>query len=82
MSAQRFGSRKGTIRAALHSGRGADLLGAVGGLSPLVATWPVERTADQLAPAYMVMAAAAVSFLSVLTFRAGSAKLEAVPASA
>ena len=59
-------------------------LGIVGGLSPLVATWLVERTADQLAPAYMVMVAAAVSFLSVLTFRAGSARLEAAtsPASA
>jgi MHS family proline/betaine transporter-like MFS transporter len=57
-------------------------LGIVGGLSPLVATWLVERTADQLAPAYMVMAAAVISFLSVLAFRAGSAKLEAAPASA
>ena len=38
-------------------------LGIVGGLSPLVATWLVERTADQLAPAYMVMAAAVISFL-------------------
>jgi MHS family proline/betaine transporter-like MFS transporter len=56
-------------------------LGVVGGLSPLVATWLVERTADQLAPAYMVMAAAAVSFLSVLSFRA-NAPLEAAPASA
>jgi hypothetical protein len=54
--------------------RGADLLGAVGGLSPLVATWLVERTADQLAPAYLVMAAVAISFLSVLTFRAGCAR--------
>jgi MHS family proline/betaine transporter-like MFS transporter len=59
-------------------------LGVVGGLSPLVATWLVDRIADQLAPAYMIMVAAAVSFLSALSFRAGSARLEAVasPASA
>ncbi len=59
-------------------------LGVVGGLSPLVATWLVDRTADQLAPAYMIMVAAAISFLSVLSFRTGSARLEAVasPASA
>jgi MHS family proline/betaine transporter-like MFS transporter len=47
-------------------------LGIVGGLSPLVATWLVERTADQLAPAFMIMVAAAVSFLAVLSFREGS----------
>jgi MHS family proline/betaine transporter-like MFS transporter len=57
-------------------------LGVVGGLSPLVATWLVERTADHLAPAYMIMAAAAISFLSVLTFRAGSARLEAATSAA
>jgi MHS family proline/betaine transporter-like MFS transporter len=56
-------------------------LGMIGGLSPVVATWLVDRIADQLAPAYLIMAAAAVSFLSVLTFRAGSARLEAAPAS-
>jgi MHS family proline/betaine transporter-like MFS transporter len=57
-------------------------LGVVGGLSPLVATWLVERTADHLAPAYMIMAAAAVSFLSVLTFRAGGAQEEAATSAA
>jgi MHS family proline/betaine transporter-like MFS transporter len=59
-------------------------LGLVGGVSPLVATWLVERTADQLAPAFMVMAAAAISFVSILNFREGrGAPLEAVaPASA
>jgi MHS family proline/betaine transporter-like MFS transporter len=60
-------------------------LGVVGGLSPLVATWLVERTHDQLAPAYMIMVAAAVSFLSILSFRERSgAPLDAVgsPASA
>ena len=54
-------------------------LGVVGGLSPLVATWLVARTADQMAPAFMIMVAAAVSFLAVLSFREGSrAPLEAV----
>jgi len=44
-------------------------LGVIGGLSPLVATWLVQRTDDQLAPAFMIMAAAAISFLSVLGLR-------------
>src|SRR6185503_15867700 len=46
-------------------------LGVIGGLSPLVATWLVKRTADQLAPAFMIMAASAISFLAVLSFREG-----------
>ena len=44
-------------------------LGVVGGLSPLVATWLVARTANDYSPAFMIMAAAAVSFLAVLTFK-------------
>jgi MFS transporter, MHS family, proline/betaine transporter len=39
-------------------------LAMFGGLSPLVATWLVGRTADELAPAYLIMGAAAVSFLA------------------
>ncbi len=39
-------------------------LGVVGGLTPLVATWLVGRTADELAPAYLIMGAAAVSFFA------------------
>jgi MHS family proline/betaine transporter-like MFS transporter len=39
-------------------------LAVFGGLSPLVATWLVGRTADELAPAYLIMVAAAVSFLA------------------
>ena len=35
-------------------------LGVVGGLTPLVATWLVARTADELAPAYLIMVAAAI----------------------
>src|SRR5262249_44453134 len=41
-------------------------MGLVGGLSPLAATWLVAETRQELSPAYLVMAAAAVTFLSVL----------------
>jgi MHS family proline/betaine transporter-like MFS transporter len=44
-------------------------LGVIGGLSPLVATWLVERTANDYSPGFMIMAAAAVSFLTLLTFK-------------
>jgi MHS family proline/betaine transporter-like MFS transporter len=44
-------------------------LGVVGGLSPLVATWLVARTANDYSPAFMIMAAAAVSFLALLSFK-------------
>ena len=60
-------------------------LGVVGGLSPLVATWLVERTGDDLSPAFMIMAAAAISFLAVLGFRERSRvplEADAAPASA
>ena len=44
-------------------------LGVIGGLSPLVATWLVERTANDYGPAFMIMVAAAVSFVAVLSFK-------------
>jgi len=44
-------------------------LGIFGGLTPLVATWLVHRTENEISPAFMVMGAAAVSFLALLTFR-------------
>ena len=44
-------------------------LGVVGGLSPLVATWLVHRTGDNLAPAFMIMGAAAISFISTLFYK-------------
>jgi MHS family proline/betaine transporter-like MFS transporter len=44
-------------------------LGVIGGLTPLVATWLVARTEDELAPAYLIMAAAAVSFFATLSFK-------------
>ncbi|MBL8800055.1 MAG: MFS transporter [Planctomycetia bacterium] len=41
-------------------------VGLLGGLSPLVATWLIERTQDDLSPAYYVMAAALISLLATL----------------
>jgi MFS transporter, MHS family, proline/betaine transporter len=43
--------------------------GLFGGLSPLAATWLVQRTGDEIAPAFLIMAAAAVTFATVLWFR-------------
>ncbi|MFO1085992.1 MAG: MFS transporter [Reyranellaceae bacterium] len=44
-------------------------LGLVGGLSPLVATWLVERTGNDYSPGFMIMAAAFVSFMALLTYQ-------------
>ena len=44
-------------------------LGVIGGLTPLVATWLVNRTGEEIAPAFMIMAAAAVTFMTLLWFR-------------
>jgi MHS family proline/betaine transporter-like MFS transporter len=44
-------------------------LGTIGGLSPLTATWLVHRTTNDYAPAYMIMAAAAITFLVLLLNR-------------
>lgn len=41
-------------------------VGVLGGISPLVATWLIQRTHDELAPAYYVMAAALVSLVIVV----------------
>ena len=43
--------------------------GVIGGLAPLVATWLVERTSTDLSPAYLIVAAAAISLAAALTFR-------------
>ena len=51
--------------------------GIVGGLTPLVATWLVHRTADDLSPAFMIMGAAVISFASVLTFKEAPRRLAA-----
>ncbi len=44
-------------------------LGVIGGVTPLVATWLVERTENEIAPAFLIMAAAVVTFATVLQFR-------------
>jgi MHS family proline/betaine transporter-like MFS transporter len=48
-------------------------LGIIGGLTPMAATWLVARTADDLSPAWMLIAAALVSTVALLvlpeTFR-------------
>jgi MFS transporter, MHS family, proline/betaine transporter len=44
-------------------------LGVIGGLTPLMAAWLVGRTADELAPAYLIMIAAAVSFFGAWRFK-------------
>jgi len=44
-------------------------MGVAGGLAPLAASWLVARTDSNLSPAFLVMGAAAVSFLAVLRFR-------------
>jgi MFS transporter, MHS family, proline/betaine transporter len=44
-------------------------LGVFGGLAPFAAAWLVERTGDEITPALLIMAAAAVSFLAILRLR-------------
>ena len=44
-------------------------LGVIGGLTPLVATWLVERTGDEIAPAFLIMASAAVTAVTLMRFR-------------
>jgi MHS family proline/betaine transporter-like MFS transporter len=44
-------------------------LGIIGGLTPLAATWLVERTGNDIAPAFLIMAAATVTFMTLLGFR-------------
>jgi MFS transporter, MHS family, proline/betaine transporter len=61
-------------------------LGIIGGLTPLVATWLVERTANEIAPAFLIMAAAAITFMTLLgfreTYRATFVSATAVPSAA
>ena len=42
--------------------------GVIGGLTPLVATWLVARTGNEIAPGFLMMVAAAVTFLTILRF--------------
>jgi MHS family proline/betaine transporter-like MFS transporter len=43
--------------------------GLFGGLSPLAATWLVERTGDEIAPAFLIMASAAATLVTLFWFR-------------
>jgi MHS family proline/betaine transporter-like MFS transporter len=49
--------------------------GVVGGLSPLAATWLVDRTDADLSPALIVMAAAAISLVALRTFPAANPEI-------
>jgi MHS family proline/betaine transporter-like MFS transporter len=44
-------------------------VGVVGGLTPLFATWLVNRTDNPLSPAFLTMVAASVSFAALLFFK-------------
>jgi MHS family proline/betaine transporter-like MFS transporter len=44
-------------------------LGIAGGLSPMAATWLVHRTHDDLSPAFLVIVAALISLIALLTDR-------------
>jgi MFS transporter, MHS family, proline/betaine transporter len=43
--------------------------GVIGGSTPLAAAWLIERTGDESAPAFLIMVASAIAFLTVLRFR-------------
>jgi MHS family proline/betaine transporter-like MFS transporter len=43
-------------------------LGVIGGLTPLIASWLVARTGNEIAPGFLMMVAAAVTFLTILRF--------------
>ena len=45
-----------------------------GGTAPYVATWLMDRTGNELAPAYYVIAAAIVTLATVLTMRETAAQ--------
>ena len=44
-------------------------LGIVGGLTPLIATWLVHQTHSAVAPAFMIIAAALISFGTILSMK-------------
>jgi len=44
-------------------------LGILGGLPPFTATLIVEKSGNHLAPAFLIMGAAAIAFIAVLTFK-------------
>ncbi|HEY7805050.1 MAG TPA: MFS transporter, partial [Orrella sp.] len=44
-------------------------LGIAGGLSPMVATWLVSRTHDDLSPAFMIITAGVISIVTLLSIK-------------
>jgi hypothetical protein len=56
--------------ASVNEGLGYNItLGTAGGLSPMVATWLVSRTHDDLSPAFMIMFAGAISIITLLSIK-------------
>lgn len=49
-------------------------LGIAGGLSPMVATWLVHRTQDDLSPAYMIVVAGLLTLLALWSIREPQAR--------
>jgi MHS family proline/betaine transporter-like MFS transporter len=49
-------------------------LGFIGGTTPLVATYLVDRTANDFSPVYYLMAASSLSFLTIKGLREGAQK--------
>jgi MHS family proline/betaine transporter-like MFS transporter len=43
--------------------------GVIGGLTPLVAAWLVERRGDEIAPTFLIMASVAVTTVTLTRFR-------------
>jgi MFS transporter, MHS family, proline/betaine transporter len=43
--------------------------GVIGGLTPLMAAWLVDRTGDEIAPAFLIMVAAVVTLATIIRFR-------------
>jgi MHS family proline/betaine transporter-like MFS transporter len=43
--------------------------GVIGGLTPLMAAWLVDRTGDEIAPAFLIMLSAAITFATIMWFR-------------
>ncbi len=51
-------------------------LGIAGGLSPMAATWLVQRTHDDLSPAYLIAGAASLTLIALWSVRKPSARVQ------
>jgi MHS family proline/betaine transporter-like MFS transporter len=43
--------------------------GVIGGFTPFAASWIVHRTGNDISPAYMIMGAAAMSLVAILSMK-------------